>query len=163
MASLRKLPDRECVECRKVFRPYRSTSRYCSRPCSWANNGGHNKKPESWWVNSRGYVEGRVTMPDGSKRRTKQHRWVMENYLGRELSSSEVVHHKNGNKIDNRLENLEVVMFGEHTANHNNAREYKKGYKLSLSVQERQRRSKRATEMKLAAQGRAAIAKAKGE
>lgn len=37
------------------------------------------------------------------------HRYLMEQHLGRKLSKDERLHHVNGNKADNRIENLELM------------------------------------------------------
>jgi len=46
------------------------------------------------------------------------HRIVMENHLGRLLDPNEVVHHKNRNRKDNQISNLEVMCMKSHVRMH---------------------------------------------
>jgi hypothetical protein len=144
----RRLADRACAQCGKLFRPLRDSSRYCSRPCAWANNGGHNRKSETWWVDAKGYEQGKIWLDEHTQVRVKKHRWLMEQHIGRKLLASEVVHHKDGNKLNNSIDNLELLEHGAHSRHHNKSRIYIRGYKLDLSATERSSRSKRMKDMR---------------
>ena len=72
---------------------------------TWKGGKTHNRK---------GYV---VLIDYGD--RIFEHRAVMEAHIGRKLTDDEVVHHINGDKTDNRIENLQLMTRGEHSTLHN--------------------------------------------
>lgn len=64
----------------------------------------------SGYINAAGY---RIIRKPGhpnamSEGKIPEHRWIMSEHLGRPLHEFENVHHKNGDRSDNRLENLEL-------------------------------------------------------
>lgn len=60
---------------------------------------------------------GYLTITIGNKKQYV-HRMIMEAHLGRKLKRNEHVHHLNGIKTDNRLENLQLISASEHSRQH---------------------------------------------
>lgn len=82
----------------------------------WKRHGNPQARSE-WYlkryeeiIDDHGYVLVYVKGHPNANRRSRvpKHRFVMAQYLGRPLRKNENVHHKNGNKVDNSLENLEL-------------------------------------------------------
>ena len=85
------------------------------------------------WSDKRGYRWIYVT-ENGRRRAKREHRHVVEQHLGRKLTPEEVVHHRNGDPSDNRIENLEVMPFGIHTAEHHRGTKQAEQSRITQSV-----------------------------
>ena len=69
------------------------------------------------WYMQNGYIMRKVNNHPNEDVRgyVAEHRLIYERYLGRFLDKKEVIHHINGNRADNRLENLQIAIEnGEH-------------------------------------------------
>ena len=91
----------------------------------------HRSQGRVWIHKSRKNKKGYVLIYNpkhhraDSNGRVFEHIVVWENYYKKEIPDGYVIHHINGIKDDNRIENLKLMRSGEHTAFHNKTRRKK--------------------------------------
>lgn len=114
---------RICQNCgRSYSTPACHRLKYCGARCYDATKSGSGNPN---WKGGKIYSEGYTYVyapkhPDATKMGyVLEHRLVMEKKLGRRLRKSEIVHHKDENRSNNKSGNLELFnSYGKHVAKH---------------------------------------------
>jgi hypothetical protein len=113
--------NRICIVCGEKFKSFPNTikkghAKYCSRKCQ---NIGMSKGGA---ISTYGYKLVKSIHPRSNNcNYIFEHILIVEKHLNRFLNETETIHHINGIKHDNRLENLYLFKTrGEHTSYHRN-------------------------------------------
>ena len=129
---------KKCEICLTYFRTKKShldRRKTCSKECdanrkrrmyvgnsnpNYGNRGERNPLYKGGYINKHGYkLFKKPEHPNAGKDGyILEHRYVMSEHLGRPLEDWEVVHHKDGNKLNNEISNLEVLTKEEHSYLH---------------------------------------------
>ncbi len=110
---------KQCEVCKKeiTVSPYkikRGWGRFCSIKClGLTQRGPHAPNWKGGRSLRQGYIYIRV---DGKA--VREHRYIMEQHLGRKLLDDEIVHHINGDKENNNLLNLQLMTNSNHVSLH---------------------------------------------
>ncbi len=97
----------KCKECGQPGGSQWATT-FCSPTCRNRHTARNRESTKGWVTTYKGYIAERNPthpMADASGY-VMQHRRIVADQIGRNLESWEVVHHKNGIKDDNRIDNL---------------------------------------------------------
>lgn len=93
--------------------------KFCNRDCftAWMRRTGGGRR----WLLTNGGVScqnGYVFLREGQRKYRAEHRIIMEEHLGRPLTSDEIVHHIDHDKTNNDISNLQIVTRAEHARLH---------------------------------------------
>lgn len=110
-----------CKICGNISITQSRNTKTCSQSCHFKQfKGIKNHKWKGGGMTGDGYkwiYDFGNPMAD-SRGRVREHRYIMSKKIGRPLTRFEEIHHINGNKLDNRIENMILVSKSEHMSIH---------------------------------------------
>jgi len=107
---------KRCAKCKKVLRKDNDFAKDSSK-----KDGYYSSCKDCRRIQTGVKKRIRKKMDSGGYKfgvKNRLHREIMGNIIGRKLNRNEIVHHKNGDKTDNRPENLEIMTNSEHSKYH---------------------------------------------
>lgn len=134
-----------CEYCKKEFKIYNNredTAKYCSKQCMNNNSRCYetckfcnqqfeiinNQKGKRIYCSTECYNNDSIGNPylsgpyyrcsDGNNQQLNYHRYLIQQHLGRKLLSNEHIHHIDGNKLNNTIDNLMIVSPSDHRKLH---------------------------------------------
>ena len=112
-----------CKQCGKSKVKYdREGDLFCGQECyfKWKHKHPNKRAYKEKIFVSEYYYLYKPEHPNAIKkgRYIAEHRYVLEQKIGRLLTKNEIAHHKNENKKDNRPDNLELLTISEHNRKH---------------------------------------------
>lgn len=124
----------KCKTCKKEYKNINNLGRttyYCSRQCYYTSKKGNSKKGFRYsWGYKYLFMPNHPFANDGKY--VAEHRLVIEKNIKRYLTNKEIVHHINGNKLDNNIKNLVLITRQKHGSIHNTSRIFSKNSKKKL-------------------------------
>jgi len=88
---------------------------FCCVKCRREYQKLNPRKSKGYW-----FENGYKVIYIGNGKGKKEHIIIMEKYIGRKLKQNECVHHINQNKLDNKIDNLELTTISNHAKIHRN-------------------------------------------
>lgn len=115
--------NKVCAYCGEKFSTKKQATKFCSNKCSAGAKVGVARDditgPNSYnWVGGESIKDGYKMVLIKKRLYQREHRVVMEKAIGRKLTEDEVVHHIDGNKTNNVIENLKIVSRSQHIEMH---------------------------------------------
>ena len=111
-----------CKGCKKTFWIWRCQAhrrKFCSHKCSlsyWQLGDRNNNWKGGRKIDGDGYILIRVENHPFKRKDgyVFEHRLVVEKFVGRYLTPDEVIHHLDGNKANNKIDNLKIMTIHDH-------------------------------------------------